>query len=63
MLRLYDGCITNAENRYEIIDMKNAAFQYASGKGTITKIVAQRLNLVSIDTGAMYVYASHELRV
>lgn len=25
-----------------------------SGKGTITKIVAQRLNLVSIDTGAMY---------
>ncbi len=25
-----------------------------SGKGTITKIIAERLNLVSIDTGAMY---------
>ena len=25
-----------------------------SGKGTITKIVADRMNLVSIDTGAMY---------
>ena len=25
-----------------------------SGKGTITKIVAQKMNLVSIDTGAMY---------
>ena len=25
-----------------------------SGKGTITKLVAQRLNLVNIDTGAMY---------
>ena len=26
----------------------------SSGKGTITKIVAEKLNLVSIDTGAMY---------
>ena len=25
-----------------------------SGKGTITKIIAEKLNLVSIDTGAMY---------
>ena len=25
-----------------------------SGKGTVTKIIAERLNLVSIDTGAMY---------
>ncbi len=25
-----------------------------SGKGTITKLVAQRLNLINIDTGAMY---------
>lgn len=25
-----------------------------SGKGTITKIIAERMNLVSIDTGAMY---------
>ena len=25
-----------------------------SGKGTITKIVADKMNLVSIDTGAMY---------
>lgn len=26
----------------------------SSGKGTITKIVAEKLNLISIDTGAMY---------
>lgn len=25
-----------------------------SGKGTITKLVAKKLNLVNIDTGAMY---------
>ena len=25
-----------------------------SGKGTITKLVAQKLNLVNVDTGAMY---------
>ena len=25
-----------------------------SGKGTITKIIAEKLNLVSVDTGAMY---------
>ena len=25
-----------------------------SGKGTVTKLVAERLNLVNIDTGAMY---------
>ena len=25
-----------------------------SGKGTITKIIADKLNLISIDTGAMY---------
>ena len=25
-----------------------------SGKGTITKLVAEQLNLVNIDTGAMY---------
>ena len=25
-----------------------------SGKGTITKIIAEKLNLISIDTGAMY---------
>ena len=25
-----------------------------TGKGTITKLVAERLNLINIDTGAMY---------
>ena len=25
-----------------------------SGKGSITKIIAERLNLIAIDTGAMY---------
>ena len=29
-----------------------------SGKGTITKLVGKRLNLVNIDTGAMYRCAS-----
>ena len=34
---------TASENRYEIIDMKNAAFQYASGKGTITRNTYNKL--------------------
>ena len=25
-----------------------------SGKGTITKLVAEKMNLISVDTGAMY---------
>ena len=25
-----------------------------SGKGTVTKMVAEKMNLISIDTGAMY---------
>lgn len=32
-----------AENRYEIIDMKNTALQYASGKGTITRDTYNKL--------------------
>ena len=38
---LHNG--TASENRYEIIDMKNAAFQYASGKGTITRNTYNKL--------------------
>ena len=34
---------TASENRYEIIDMKNAAFQYESGKGTITRNTYNKL--------------------
>lgn len=32
-----------AENRYEIIDMKNTALQYASGNGTITRDTYNKL--------------------
>ena len=43
-----------AENIEKIVNQLKQLATEGSGKGTITKIVSERMNLVSIDTGAMY---------